>query len=335
MQKSPAVYLFYGTETYLIKEQINKLTKAFIPENERDINVITYDLQYTPLEEVVEEAETLPFFANNKLIIAKNSFFLTGQKNVKASEEGIKALERLLEDPIDYSKIIFWVDSEKLDERKKIVKLMKKHAYTKTYNLLKGSSLNDWIKQSAINHNVEISDKAVELLTLTAGQNLQLLSQEVAKMASYVGKGGTIDEAVVEELSIRTIEQNIFSLIEKVANLEIEAAFQLLYDLLKNKEEPIKIIILFARQFRLMLYAKDLGNKGYSGKQIASQLGVHPYAIQIALKQATRFSNEQLERILRKLSEIDYEIKSGKKDKIIALEVFMFYLKGLMLNKNN
>ncbi len=328
MKPSP-VYLFYGNEPYLIQEKINQLINSLLSPDEKDFNVVTSDLSETPVEEVIQEAETLPFLSEHKLVIAKNAELFTSQKTKKV-EHQVNKLEQYLEQPVSYSTIIFWAAYEKLDERKKIVKNMKKQATVLFYTHLIGEELLEWVKKITLKYNVKITNDAAEHIILMIGQNLHMLSQEIDKMALYVGKDGIIDEEVVKQLAARTTEQNIFTLIEKVGNLQIDEAMRSFYDLLKNKEEPIKMNALFARQFRMMMYAKELHEKGYSEKQIAIQLSAHPYSVKIALKQAVRFNKEQLQHIIKKLAQMDYEMKSGMKDKVLSLEMFLFFLKGLV-----
>ena len=332
MEKA-SVYLFYGTETFLIEERIQQIKNNLIPKEDHDFNTMIYDLLENPLEDVIQEAETLPFLSKHKIVIAKNAILFTGQKSPKAIEYKTEILEQYLENPADYTTIIFWTEQEKLDERKKIVKKMKQNAKIEAFTQLEGTSLIHWVKKTAFNHDAQMTDQAVELLIQMVGQNLRLLSREIEKMALYVGKQQIINDKIVEELGIRTIEQDIFSLVEKAANLQIEEALKIFYDLLKNKEEPIKILVLFARQFRLILFSKQLFEKGYSAKQIAGQLGVHPYSVQIAIKQAARFNEKQLENIIKKLAETDTDIKSGRKEKVLALEMFMFYISKIVQNR--
>lgn len=323
------IYLFYGTENYLIEQEINKIVDGNIPQDERDLNVVSYDLSVNPLDIIIEDAETLPFLSKRKVIIARNASFFTAQKIQKGIEHNLDALDRFMDNPADYSIIIFTVQSEKLDERKKIVNKIKKQGSVKVFTTLSGIHLVEWVINAARDNEADISKEAATLLIQIVGSNLQMLFQEIRKMATYVGRKGTIDSKVIEELSSRTMEQNVFMLIEKVANLNKDEAFRILYDLLKNKEEPLKILALLVRQFRLMLYTKELNRIGYSAKQIASQLGEHPYSIQLALKQTGKFTELQLKEIVKKLAEIDYSIKTGKIDKILSLEVFMFYLFNL------
>ncbi|MFV9510987.1 DNA polymerase III subunit delta [Tepidibacillus sp. LV47] len=328
MPKS-SIYLFYGLESYLIEQKIEQIIHQRLPFEEREMNLITYDLQVTPIEEVIQEAETLPFLSEHKVVIAKNAYFLTGQKANTKVEHEIESLERFLENPVDYSTLILTVFSEKLDERKKITKILKQTATVESFAILKGKELVDFVFKLARKEGVGITLDAAQFLVYTIGKELQILEQEIKKMALYVGKEGQIDLQVVKELTARTLEKNIFSLIEKVANLQIDQAIRMLYDLLKNKEEPIKIVALLARQFRIMLYTKELAQKGYSNQQIASQIGVHSYVVQLALQQGKSFERQQLREILSQLATIDFEIKTGKKDKVLALELFLLSLTGM------
>ncbi len=329
MKMKSNIYIFYGTESYLIQEEINKLTKSLITLEDREFNIITYDLATTPIKEIIQEAEMPPFISNHKLIIAKNAYLFTGQKINKAIEHNTNALELYLAQPVDYSTIIFRVDYPKLDERKKIVKLIKEKTTVKAFLPLSNMVLVEWVKKKTELANSNITETAAKLLIHTVGNNLQILSQEISKMAIYVGENGLIDDDVVTLLTTRLLENNIFLLIELVANLKIDQAFQIFYDLLKNKEEPVKILALLAKQFRIMLIAKESSRLGYSEKQIASQMVIHPYAAKICLQQAEKFTEKQLRNILSRLAEVDYEIKSGQMDNILAIEMFMLYLRKI------
>ncbi len=58
---------------------------------------------------------------------------------------------------------------------------------------------------------------------------------------------------VVERLTARSLEQNIFTFVDKVVHRSIDEAFRIYYDLLKQNEEPLKILAILAGQFRLFM----------------------------------------------------------------------------------
>jgi DNA polymerase-3 subunit delta len=321
------IYVLYGTQKFLMDELLQEISKKVLDENTIDFNYETFDLQEHPLELAVEAAETLPFMGDKRLIVASPALFLTGAKTQNKIEHYIPSLERYLESPVDFSVLVLMVEQDKLDERKKLVKELKKKAVLCSCSSLQDQQLTPWLKERASLHCVHLDDDAAGLLGQFVGGNLQLLSNEMEKMALFVGKGGTITTTVVQDLISKTIEQDVFALVDHVVHSRIGEAFEYLYELLKRKEEPIKILFLLARQFRLIYKAKELNRRGYTQGQMAQQLGAHPYVCKLVVQQGKNYTEQQLTHILDQLAETDYSIKTGKLEKVLALEMFLLRLK--------
>jgi DNA polymerase-3 subunit delta len=319
------IYVLYGTEKYQIQQFTEMLKTHVIEEEHRDFAVIPYDLSETPIEAVVEEAETVPFLVPRKLIIVRDTSLFTAGKESKI-EHQVDRLITYMDNPADYSTIVFLAQGDKLDERKKLVKAAKKQAVVLAFAPLSGEELIQWIVKLAKQREVTFEAGAADTLVSYAGTALQGLSAEVDKLCLFAGNGGTIRRADIESLVARSTEQNVFALVEELANLRLEKALSLFYELLKQREEPIKIAALIARQFRIMIQVKELGQQSYSQQQIASQLGLHPYAIKIAGEQARKFEADRLRKILSHLSELDYQMKTGAVDKVLGLELFLLRL---------
>lgn len=324
------VYALYGTEQFLIDEFIHFVKHKVLDEAMLDFNYSVYDLAETPIQQVVMDTETLPFMGDKRVVVAQNAFFLTGTKPSGGLEHQLEALQTYLEQPMDTSILVLTVSGEKLDERKKLVKLLKDRGALFPFLPLKDRELWSWIIRRAQKLQVDMEDQAAKMLERIVGNDLRRLKQELEKMAAYAGTGGRITEDVVYILASRTLEQDIFGLIDKVAKLEIKQALRIYYDLLKNKEEPLTILNLLARQFRMILQVKVLSEKGYSQQQMAAQLGVHPYPIKLAAEKSQRFGETALRNILAYLSEEDYRIKSGQIDKVLSLELFLMKIKDLI-----
>nr|WP_154957805.1 DNA polymerase III subunit delta [Paenibacillus xylanexedens] len=319
------IYVLYGTEKYQIQQFTEMLKTHVIEEEHQDFAVIPYDLSETPIEVVVEEAETVPFLVPRKLIIVRDTSLFTAGKESKI-EHQVDRLITYMDHPADYSTIVFLAQGDKLDERKKLVKAAKKQAVVLAFAPLSGEELIQWIVKLAKQREVTFETGAADTLISYAGTGLQGLSAEVDKLCLFAGNGGTIRRADIESLVARSTEQNVFALVEELANLRLEKALALFYELLKQREEPIKIAALIARQFRIMIQVKELGQQSYSQQQIASQLGLHPYAIKIAGEQARKFDADRLRKILSHLSELDYQMKTGAVDKVLGLELFLLRL---------
>ncbi len=310
------VYLFYGTEPFFIKKEIEKIIKKY---NFDAIQCSEYDLENDFLENVIEDAETISLFDSRKLIVASNANFLTGTTVKKGIEQNMVVLENYLDHPNPDSILIFLVEKEKLDDRKKIVKKLKQIATVKEFNQV--ANIEETIQTFFSPYIIKRND--LKLLIDRVGNNLMILHQEVEKIKIYKGDSLEITEQDILELTTKNIDTDLFHFIENIVDHKLEQALESYHEMIHLGEEPIKIIILLANQFRLIYQAKQLYRQGYSEKDIASELEIHPYRIKLALQKGKTFTDDILLDYLNKLADLDYSIKSGKIDKEIGLELFL------------
>ena len=67
-------YLLYGEEAYLKKQYKEKLTKAMFPDGDT-VNYAYFEGKGTEPSKLIDLAETMPFFAERRLIVVENSGF--------------------------------------------------------------------------------------------------------------------------------------------------------------------------------------------------------------------------------------------------------------------
>lgn len=325
-KKLQSIYLLLGKEAFLMQETLQLIISASLNDEEKDFNLSIYDMEETSIDTAIEDAETLPFMGEKRVVIIKNPFFLTSEKKKEKVEHKLDKLEQYLNSPAPYTILLFVAPYEKLDERKKITKQLKKQSIVLEMNSLSEKDTIEWITEMAEQEIVYFSKEAIdELMVLTAG-DLMILNQELKKISTYVGEGGQVSPDIIRLLVPRTLEQNIFELIDNVIHRRSSEALRIFYDLLKNNEEPIKILSLLVNQFRLILQVKELSGTGYGQQQIANTVKVHPFRVKLALQQAKLFNSDELANILLELAEADYQMKTGKKDKQLVLELFLLKL---------
>ncbi|MDU0202231.1 DNA polymerase III subunit delta [Paenibacillus sp. MAH-36] len=320
------VYLCYGPEKYKMREFIQVLTDSLIEPEHKEFAVSKFDLSEISLSSVLEDAETLPFMVPKKLVIAKNALFFTGAKESTKIEHQLDRLTDYLKSPAEHTVVVFTVDADKLDERKKIVKALKDMEAAVPFLSLSPEELQQWVAARARQRGFSFTGEATDQLILYTGGNLQSLSAEIEKISLYVGAGSEATTDVIDQLVARSTEQNVFILIEDIVNVRLDRAFVILEELLKQREEPIKIAALIARQFRIMLQVKELSKQGYSQQQMASQIGLHPFAVKVAEGQARKYNIEKLSDIMSQLADLDFQMKTGKIDKVLGLELFLLRL---------
>lgn len=326
--KIDPVYLLTGVEHHIFDSTIERLKKA-LPEID-EASIIRMDLTELPVEAVIEEADTLPFLEDHKLIIATNASFLSGQDKKRSDvEHNLEVLEEWLANPSPTATVVFIAPYEKLDGRKRITKKMREMTTVIEALRLEGNDLFTWIQQEARTNGVNITTQTAQVLVSMAGDNLLTLSNEIGKIAVYLGEQGEITPDVIEELVTRTPEMDVFRLTDAYIAGNIGRTVSIYHDLLRNGEEPIMLTSLVAGQIRLMIHVQSLRRKGYQQHQIAKTLHVHPYRVKLMLENRSLPGEERLLMILKNLAEIDYKLKStsGKRERLLEL-FFMEPLRG-------
>lgn len=321
-QQIPKVILLYGTETYFIQQIIDALVKHVI-HNDKD-HLSTYDLEETPIDNVIADAETYPFFGEQKLIIARNPTFLsTKQINIPV-EHHVDRLETYIKHPVDYSVLVLEAPYETLDKRKKITKQLSKHATVVECQPVKEHELDKWISHMAKSLQISIEKDAEEILLAEFVNDLRLIENELIKLSLFVGEQGVVTREIAEELVSSTPETSALRLVDAVIERDITKAFSVYHDLKKMQEEPISMIALLAYQFRMIYQVKLLKEKGYSQYQMQKSIRAHPYVIKIALNRERLFTHNHLQKIMNQLTNTDAAVKSGEMDPDLAIEMLLY-----------
>ncbi len=310
------IYLFYGLEYYLIKKELESILKK---EKIDAMNQNTYDLENSSLKEIIDDASIMSLFGEKKAIIVENSYIFTGTTNKKFPEQDVDILLSYLQNINKDTYLFFIINKESIDKRKKIVNELKKRGVIKEFAPLieQKSYVMSMLKP------YQIEEKDASFLIDRVGNQLSILEQEIEKLKTYKNKDLQITRKDIVDVTCKTVDIDIFALIDNIVVKNKEKALESYTEMIKLGEEPIKIIIMLANQFRMMYQAKQLSKKGYSEKDIASSLNVHPYRIKLSLEKSHHFQETILLSYMKQLALLDYEIKSGKIDKNIGLELFI------------
>jgi len=323
------VYLVSGPEMYFFDETEKRLKDAMPDAAASELT--TFDLDETPVEAVIEEADTFPFFCDRKLIIARNASFLkAADKGKDKVEHDLDKLMDWLAHPPESAVVLFLAPYEKLDARKKVVKAFRKHAVCLEAEPLKTHDVETWIKQEAARLGSSVSDSAARLLIETAGEDLVRLRSELEKLSLYTGEGKEVGEDAVSLLVAKTPEDDAFKLLDAYMQGDSARALQIYRDLLHNKEEPIRLNALLANQVRLIIQVNALKKKGYQQHQIAKQLRVHPYRIKLIMENRKLADDARLLGTLARLADADLRLKtvSGNRERVLEL-VLMQKVSGI------
>ena len=314
------VYVLSGVESYFVDETIQRIKAAL--EKSGDLETSTYDLDEVPVSHVIEEADTIPFFSERKLIIAKNASFLKAtDKSKEKIQHDFKALEVWLQNPSTFSVTIFVAPYEKLDERKKVTKQMKEFATIMHAEAPKERDLAVWVRNEVSLRRKSIDDDAIDKLIELVGSDMLHLQSEIEKLCFYIGEDDRIPFSIIEELVPKTLEQDAFKLLNAYIAGDKSTAISIYHDLIRQKQEPIALVALLASQVRLMSNVYYLQSKGYHGQQIAKTLKVNPYRVKRIVEDRHQVKDQHLLKALYGLSEVDLQLKSlsGKRERFLEL----------------
>lgn len=306
------IYVIYGIENFLINNELNKI----ISKNNVDkININYFDLDEHKLEDIIEDASIMSMFSDKKMIVCNNASIFTGTNNL--IEQNITVLEEYLDYINEDTILVFIVNNDKLDERKKIVKKTKEKAIVINATT---NNINETVKNMFEDYKISNSD--LTLFIDRVGSNLDLLYNEANKLKMYKYDEKEINKEDILELTTLNYDLDYFRFIDDIVNRNKKRAIEIYHEMLKLNEEPIKIIVTLANQFRLMYQVKVL-SKDYKEDEIAKMLEIHPYRIKLAREKGRDYSTKLLKEYLYKLSDLDIGIKTGKINKELSLEIFI------------
>lgn len=303
--------LLYGSEQFLIDQEIKKILGKNKVDN---ISVTKYDLTENSLKPIIEDCSTISLFDDKKAIIVSNASIFNRGK----SDDNIDMLEAYLANPNPNSILILINSNTTVDNTKKITKIMKEHGTIKEFN---NNNIFDTVKTLCDGYKMDRD--AIQMLIDRVGPNLAIIETELNKLKIYKidDKKITVDDVV--ELASISIDTDIFKFIDHIISRNKDTAMTIYEEMMKQGEEPVKIIALLASKFRLMYQATELTRSGYSQQDISSTLGVHIYPVKLAINAGLKYESNLMLHYMKELSELDIKIKTGKVNPILGLELFI------------
>lgn len=322
------LYLFYGMEYYLIENTIHTIKQKIIDTAFEDLNFQFIDGKETNVDIIINACETLPFMGEKRMVLVKDlECFLGKRKNISDQEE-----ERLIQyiGNLPSTTYLFFVVTNEIDKRKKIIKTINKHGKLVEFDKLLEKDIYKWIERTVTKYNKQIKKQEISFLLDLMGyldknstKSLKDLDNEINKLCSYVGDRTLITTQDIELLAPKTIENNIFSLVESIGTKNSDKAFTLLNDMLMDGESEIKILYMITRQFRYLFQIKLLERQGYTPMAIGPKLGLKQFIVKKYLKQAMNFNIDVLKKALEQCLLTDESIKKGRIDQRIGIELLI------------
>jgi DNA polymerase-3 subunit delta len=321
------IYLFHGEDVVACEEALAQLLAEAVPPEALDMALTRLEGGGLTMAGLIEHCEALPFLSPKRIVVVEG---LAGRVESKGRGQESGFLKQLR----DYlprlagTTVLVLRERTALPGNHPLVTMVQKVGEVRAFAPPRGRELSRWIAQQVQREGCEITPAAADLLAATAGTDPALLRQEVAKLATYVGAQGRIDERLVAELASAGRLSDIFDLVDAIGQRRRAQAMVELRRLLDAGQHPLYILTMVVRQFRLLLQVKALPAGDRRPDVVARTIRVHPYVADKIASQAQAFRREELEQIYHRLVAADQEVKTGKRDGEVALELLVVEVAG-------
>ncbi len=305
-----------GTDDFLNTYVAASYLKQSSFRNWERVNI---DCETDGIDELIASLSEASLFAERKLILVKNPFFLTSKSIAKLTRQ-VQELNNIFAHVQETENVVVIIASyDKIDRRKKISKTVLNNFNVVQTNIRPYQIMN--VAQKIIkSEGYQISPAALRLLVGRSDQVMDTILSNYAKL-KVVCQQHQISADLVKENVDLSLAQNIFEILETAFAGHYQEASQRLTDELKQGANPIQLLAVFENQLELLLVVKILSQRGRSEPEIAKELVVHPYRVKLALR--SKMTVPHLSELLKKAISLDYHYKNGSYQQTKFLQIFV------------
>ena len=304
------VYLLYGEEEYLKKQYKNKFIEAICAGD--TMNYSYYEGKGIDLKELMNTANTFPFFLERRLLVIENSGFF------KSSND---ELAEFLSNVIDTTCIVF-IENE-VDKRNKVFKTVSTNGYVCEMGIQNQATLESWIAATVKKNGKTISKPAIMRILDAVGTDMVNISTELDKLFGYTYGRDSIELSDIDAVCSVSINAKVFDMVDALSAHNRQRAVEIYKDLIALKEPPMRILFMIMRQFNIMLMVSELKDKGTDYKDIASKAGLQPFIVTKVIKQLGNFDKKTLKEAMDYGLQLEEDFKNGRIAESVAVEMLL------------
>lgn len=314
------MYIFYGEEDFLKELYVKRVTAAVPDGGFPEFNHIKLEGSDVSFSDYDDAWEGFPMMTDKRLIHIKDSgIFSAAKKNGTgpSSEEKkafwLEKFKRLSDDTV----VVF--DEKNIDKRSAVYKAAAKVGEAVEFSYLSDADLVTWVIKQCLDTKKKISKENAYYLITLCDPGLNNINNELKKLLDFCGD--EIYKSDIDRVVSKSMQVITFDLANAIMAGNANKAMAVLYDLQTAKESAFGILYLMLSSLEKILRVKLMANSSKS--EIASALGMAPFIVQKYIESAEGFDEESLVWMIRRVAEIDMEIKEGRIDETTALEQYI------------
>lgn len=308
---APAYYIF-GEDDYQKEDAVKQLQFAAVEATTRDFNLESRRGSELDEETLSTLLATPPMMADRRVLVIRD---VGGLK-----KDSRKVLDAYLKKPAaDVMLLITSPAGAKTDDGLGDATVALK------FDELTGDRLPKWIAYTASSvYDIEISERAIELLQSSVGNDLYQLSTELDKLASYAN-GKPVDERAVADVVGVTPGETITDFLDALGERDLNRALPLVPLILSQpKMTGVSILMALSTQMLAIAWGQARLNEGVSKGTLAKEYfdllkksGAYPgrpwgSAATAWTKAAGNWQAEEVQRALESLLDADIALKESR-----------------------
>jgi DNA polymerase III subunit delta len=334
----PVVYLLHGNDELAMKKFVDNMYARLGDPTTADLNFTRLDGRSASDNDLRSATGSIPFLADRRIVVLEHPTAGEPDKRKKSEyERYVEKKKAILNSLPETTALVLLVEDH--IERRKWVTLPDGHWLLEWAHqagekaLIKPcvqpgiGEMPRWIRKTAEEQKGQFTPQAAAALADLVGSDTRIAGQEITKLLTYVNFSRPVEQDDVAELVERIDQPDIFALVDALGARDGPKALRLLYVLL-DEQDPLALSGMIIRQFRLLLLAREVMDRGGNPGQISEQLGGEPFRVTpfVASKldeQARAFKIADLEQIYHQLLDLDETFKSSRMEPVTALVTFI------------
>ncbi|MBP9760778.1 MAG: DNA polymerase III subunit delta [Candidatus Magasanikbacteria bacterium] len=316
------ILFLYGADTLRSTQHRDKLIEKFKTDRDpQGYNVARVNALSESSGVFWQHVQSTPFLADKRLLVVEN--ILISQWDDVQKE----LLQKIQEQTLPASTVIvFWEGSVPPKKKcaKELFTRLAGEPYAQEFALLTPIKLRGWIAREVTDLGGRISSEAVDYLAQNSREDMWLLSSVLAQIVSYAD-AREITLSDIQLFLAPKEDDNIFTLVDAVVEGQAVRVFSLIQEQYRQGKDVQYLFAMILRQFRILLEIRDVFEKEQSldGVMIAKKLDLHPFVVKKSLGVVQKKTKQELERVYTALLQLDIDMKTGKADSKVLLDILV------------
>lgn len=304
------VYLLYGDESYLKRHYRERFEKLLAGED--GMNLSVFEGKDISEDAVIDSADTLPFFAERRLIVVEESGWFKS------------SLERLPDylAAMPETTVLLFLESA-VDKRNRLYKAVQKRGSLCELTHPDERGLSLWAARYLARAGKKITASTMERFLGYVGDDMENVKNELEKLISYLGEREVVELRDVDTITSITLTNRIFEMVNAITAHRTAEAMRLYEDLLALKEPPMRILFLIARQYHQLRAVKELALSGKNKNEIAKLLKLPAFVASKMMAQVRPHPEAALSGMVRRCVELEERVKTGDMQDRLAVELLI------------